>query len=138
VKWVETRAECLLQGGREQRQRFRVAYDDDGRVRALHDEFTADHGAMAAGAGWGMAFVGANSLPSAMTSSTAALITDCCHQQTAIRRNETLRQGQRCGGSRAGMELVAEATALIRPRFDAQLRGRGSLSLHGFIGPCAR
>jgi len=61
VKWVETRAECLLQGGREQRQRFRVAYDDDGRVRALHDEFTADHGAMAAGAGWGMAFVGANS-----------------------------------------------------------------------------
>ena len=64
VKWVETRAECLLQGGREQHQRFRVAYDDDGRVRALYDEFTADHGAMAAGAGWGMAFVGANSFPS--------------------------------------------------------------------------
>jgi len=113
VKWVETRAECLLQGGREQLQRFRVAYDDDGRVRALHDEFTADHGAMAAGAGWGMAFVGANSFPSGYD------IQHCRVEYRIVVTNKPPSVGMKPFGKDSAvvvlervMDLVAEATGL--------------------------
>jgi carbon-monoxide dehydrogenase large subunit len=113
VKWVESRAECLLQGGREQLQRFRVAYDDDGRVRALHDEFIADHGAMAAGAGWGMAFVGANAFPSGYD------IQHCRVDFTIVATNKPPSVGMKPFGKDSAvlvlervMDLVAEATGL--------------------------
>ncbi len=57
VRWAESRAECLLAAGREQRHRYRAAFDADGRIRGIEDELVADHGAAAAGPGWGMAFV---------------------------------------------------------------------------------
>jgi carbon-monoxide dehydrogenase large subunit len=113
AKWVESRAECLLQGGREQLQRFRVAYDDDGRVRALYDEFTADHGAMAAGAGWGMAFVGANSFPSGYD------IQHCRVEYRIVVTNKPPSVGMKPFGKDSAvvvlervMDLVAEATGL--------------------------
>jgi carbon-monoxide dehydrogenase large subunit len=113
VKWVESRAECLLQGGREQLQRFRVAYDNDGRVRALYDEFTADHGAMAAGAGWGMAFVGANSFPSGYD------IQHCRVEYKIVVTNKPPSVGMKPFGKDSAvvvleraMDLVAEATGL--------------------------
>jgi carbon-monoxide dehydrogenase large subunit len=113
VKWVESRAECLLQGGREQVHEFRVAYDDDGRVRALHDEFTADHGAMAAGAGWGMAFVGANSFPSGYD------IQHCRVDYTITVTNKPPSVGMKPFGKDSAvlvmervMDLVAAATGL--------------------------
>jgi aerobic carbon-monoxide dehydrogenase large subunit len=113
VKWVESRAECLLQGGREQTHHFRVAYDDDGRVRALHDKFIADHGAMAAGAGWGMAFVGANSFPSGYD------IQHCRVDYTITVTNKPPSVGMKPFGKDSAvlvlervMDLVAAATGL--------------------------
>jgi carbon-monoxide dehydrogenase large subunit len=113
VKWVESRAECLLQGGREQTHQFRVAYDDDGRVRALHDKFIADHGAMAAGAGWGMAFVGANSFPSGYD------IQHCRVDYTITVTNKPPSVGMKPFGKDSAvlvlervMDLVAAATGL--------------------------
>jgi carbon-monoxide dehydrogenase large subunit len=113
VKWVESRAECLLQGGREQQQRFQVAYDDDGRVRALHVEMIADHGAMAAGAGWGMAFVGANAFPSGYD------IQHCRVDYTIVATNKPPSVGMKPFGKDSAvlvlertMDLVAEATGL--------------------------
>jgi carbon-monoxide dehydrogenase large subunit len=58
VRWVEDRKECMLAGGREQRHRFDVTYEPDGRITAINDDVLIDHGAAAAGPGWGMAFVG--------------------------------------------------------------------------------
>jgi carbon-monoxide dehydrogenase large subunit len=113
VKWVESRAECLLQGGREQVHQFRVAYDDDGRVRALHNKFIADHGAMAAGAGWGMAFVGANSFPSGYD------IQHCRVDYTIAVTNKPPSVGMKPFGKDSAvlvlervMDLVAAATGL--------------------------
>lgn len=113
VKWVESRDECLLQGGREQVHQFRVAYGDDGRVRALHDKFTADHGAMAAGAGWGMAFVGANSFPSGYD------IQHCRVDYTITVTNKPPSVGMKPFGKDSAvlvlervMDLVAAATGL--------------------------
>jgi carbon-monoxide dehydrogenase large subunit len=63
VKWVESRAECMLAAGKEQHQRYRAAHDSDGRLLAVHCEVSADHGAVAAGPGWGMVFVGSLAYP---------------------------------------------------------------------------
>jgi aerobic carbon-monoxide dehydrogenase large subunit len=59
VKWVEDRAPALLPGARDQVFRYRVAFDDDSKVRALDVRAISNHGAAAPGHGWGMAFVGA-------------------------------------------------------------------------------
>ncbi|MCW3009172.1 MAG: hypothetical protein JWP17_3798 [Solirubrobacterales bacterium] len=59
VKWVEDRASSLLPGTRDQILRYRVAFDDDGRLRALDVHAISNHGAASPGHGWGMAYVGA-------------------------------------------------------------------------------
>ena len=59
VRWVEERAATLLPGAHEQRHRYEAAFDADGRVRALRVRSLSNHGAPAAGHGWGMALVGA-------------------------------------------------------------------------------
>lgn len=63
VKWVETRAECMLVGAREFVHRFEVAYDDDGIILALRDRIIADIGTLGASGGWGMAFIAGMALP---------------------------------------------------------------------------
>jgi carbon-monoxide dehydrogenase large subunit len=67
VKWVESRAECMLATGKEQVHNFEAVHDATGRVLAVRSRMVADHGAAAAGPGWGMAFVGALSFPSGYT-----------------------------------------------------------------------
>ncbi|WP_299954253.1 xanthine dehydrogenase family protein molybdopterin-binding subunit [uncultured Modestobacter sp.] len=59
VRWVEERAATMLAGTREQVLRYRVAFDADGRLRALDVHAISDHGAAAPTHGWGMAHVGA-------------------------------------------------------------------------------
>jgi carbon-monoxide dehydrogenase large subunit len=59
VRWFEDRASALLPGTRDQVLRYRVAFDDDARVRALEVDVVNNHGAVGNGHGWGMAFVGA-------------------------------------------------------------------------------
>ncbi len=63
VKWVETRAECMLVGAREFIHRFAVVYDEDGRILALRDRIVADIGALGSSGGWGMAFIAAMAMP---------------------------------------------------------------------------
>ncbi len=54
VRWLEDRADCMLAGAREQIHRFEVAFDDDGRIRAMRDRALSDVGAAAPGpaGGW--------------------------------------------------------------------------------------
>jgi carbon-monoxide dehydrogenase large subunit len=63
VKWVESREECMLASGKEMVHRGRAAHDDEGHVLALESSVVADHGAVAAGPGWGMVFVGSLAFP---------------------------------------------------------------------------
>ena len=63
VKWIESRAECLLIGGREQVHRWAVAFDNSGRILALRDHFVANIGALSATPGWGMARLTALTFP---------------------------------------------------------------------------
>ncbi|MFJ3889849.1 xanthine dehydrogenase family protein molybdopterin-binding subunit [Streptomyces sp. H23] len=65
VKFVETRAECFLGGGREQIHRAAVAFDDQGRLLALRDHITIPVGAASTSPGWRMAYVTAATFPSA-------------------------------------------------------------------------
>jgi carbon-monoxide dehydrogenase large subunit len=113
VKWAETRAECLLQGGREHLQRYRAAFADDGRVHALHVELVADHGAVGAGSGWGMSFVGAMTFP------TGYDIQQCTVDYTIAVTNKPPQVGMKPFGKDIAvmcmervMDLVAEATGL--------------------------
>jgi carbon-monoxide dehydrogenase large subunit len=113
VKWVEDRRECMLAGAREQTHRFQVAFDRDGRVRALRDRAISDHGAVAPGHGWGMGFVNALAIP------TGYAIEHCRVQYTVVATNKAPWIGVRPFGkdiaalvSERVMELVAEATGL--------------------------
>lgn len=65
VKWIETRAECMLGGAREQVHRVRVGFDGDGRVSTLVDEMVVPVGARSVSPGWRQAYVSAASLPTA-------------------------------------------------------------------------
>lgn len=65
VKWIETRAECMLGGAREQVHRVRVGFDGDGRVDALVDDMVVPVGARSVSPGWRQAYVSAASLPTA-------------------------------------------------------------------------
>ena len=63
VKWIESRAECLLIGGREQVHRWDVGFDGSGRILALRDHFTTNIGALSATPGWGMSRLTALTFP---------------------------------------------------------------------------
>ena len=65
VKWIESREECLLVGGREQTHDTEVAFDDRGVILALRDAIVVPVGAVSATVGWGMAGVSAATLPTA-------------------------------------------------------------------------
>lgn len=113
VKWVESRAECMLAPGKEQVHRFKVAYDDDGRVRGLHSVMHADHGVASAGPGWGMAFVGSLGFPSGYA------IGVCVVEYTVVVTNKPPWAGARPFGKESTalvmeriMDLVADATGI--------------------------
>ena len=63
VKWIESRAECLLIGGREQVHRWEVAFEGSGRILALRDHFVTNIGALSATPGWGMSRLTALTFP---------------------------------------------------------------------------
>lgn len=63
VKWVESREECLLVGGREQSHEVELALRKDGRILGLRDRFVANTGAPTACPGWGMAFLTGLTMP---------------------------------------------------------------------------
>lgn len=63
VKWLETRAECLLPGARESVHNFEVGFDGEGRVLGLHCRSLCGIGAFAAWGGWTMAIVTGSAFP---------------------------------------------------------------------------
>ena len=63
VRWLESRAECLMVGAREQTHRWEVAFDEKGRILALRDHFVANIGTLSAAPGWGMARLTALTFP---------------------------------------------------------------------------
>ena len=63
VKWIESRAECLLIGAREQVHRWEVGFDDSGRILALRDHFVTNIGALSATPDWGMSRLTALTFP---------------------------------------------------------------------------
>ena len=65
VKWIESREECSLGGGREQTHRVEVAFDHDGEVSAIRDEILIPVGAVSASPGWRMGYVSAAMFPTA-------------------------------------------------------------------------
>lgn len=63
VKWVESRSDALLVGGREHLHRWEVGFDGEGRLLALRDRFLANVGAIISTPGWGMARLSALTAP---------------------------------------------------------------------------
>lgn len=57
VKWIESRREHMLIGGRQQTHRFEAAFNSDGQVLAVRDDVIADVGALGALVGWPMAYL---------------------------------------------------------------------------------
>ncbi|MFZ1996375.1 MAG: molybdopterin cofactor-binding domain-containing protein, partial [Solirubrobacteraceae bacterium] len=113
VRWFESREECMLASGKQMIHRWRAAHDDDGRVLGVQTRMLADHGAVAAGPGWGMAFVGSLAFP------TGYDIPVCQVHYQVIVTNKSPWAGARPFGKDAPalvmeriMDLVAGATGL--------------------------
>ena len=113
VKWVEDRSESMLAASREQIHRLEIAFDDDGRVRALRDRVISNHGAAAPGHGWGMGLVNALTIPAGYA------IEHCRVDYTIVATNKSPWVGAKPFGkdnatlvAERTMELVAEATGL--------------------------
>lgn len=65
VKWIESRAECFLGGGRQQIHRIRAGFDENGRIGALLDDMVVPVGARSVSPGWRQAYVSAAMFPTA-------------------------------------------------------------------------
>ncbi|MGH2939711.1 MAG: xanthine dehydrogenase family protein molybdopterin-binding subunit [Solirubrobacterales bacterium] len=63
VKWIETRAESMLVGGRSYHHTFSIAYDDDGKMLALRDRILGNIGTLGTFGGWGMVYVAGMTMP---------------------------------------------------------------------------
>ena len=63
VKWLESRAECLLVGARQFTQTFEAGYDNEGVLLGLRNRVLGDVGSLATWGGWGMVFMGAMTFP---------------------------------------------------------------------------
>ena len=63
VAYVETRSETLLGHSREQRHRFAISADVNGRITAFRNEFVADVGIVGPGNGWTMPLITATVFP---------------------------------------------------------------------------
>lgn len=63
VKYVETRSESMLIGGREYIHDFEVAHDEAGRILALRDRVLGNIGGLGSLGGWGMTYVSGMSFP---------------------------------------------------------------------------
>ena len=113
VKWAEMRNESLLIGGREQRHRFRVAFDDEGVVSGLEVDIVGNVGALQALSSWGMIFVTALSFPAGYRIANARI------DFTIVATNKGVWNGARGYGKEATnlcmeriMDLVARSLDL--------------------------
>lgn len=110
VKWLEDRTEAFLQGARQQSHHFSVAFDSDGRVRALRVEAVADVGVVGASPGWGMSYLTALSLP------TGYRIQDLDLRMTAVATNKPPWMAARGFGKEASNLVMERAMDLVARR----------------------
>ncbi len=129
VKWVEDRASALLPGCADQIMRYRAACDDRGRVLALEVDMVNNHGAVANGHGWGMAFV------SAMTVGAGYALEHCRVTYRVAATNKAPWGGTKPFGKDGAtlvlervMDLVAETTG-VDP---AEVRRRNFVAADAF------
>ena len=101
VRWIDSRAEAMLFGAREQRHRFRVAFDGDGVIRAFADDYVANVGAVYASPGWSMSRLTGLTLP------TGYRIRDSRVAYTVVTTNKGPWQAAR-GFGKEGANLVME------------------------------
>lgn len=113
VRWFEDRASALLPGTSDSVMRYRAAFDDDGRLRALEVHIVNNHGAGNNGHGWGMALVGA------MTVGTGYALDHCRVTYEVVATNKAPWQGTKPFGKNTAtlvvervLDLIAEATGL--------------------------
>jgi carbon-monoxide dehydrogenase large subunit len=113
VRWIETRAECMLTGAREHHVSYRAGFDASGRVHALEATVTGNLGAPAALPGWGQTFTAAVTLP------TGYQVAGCAIRWRAVVTNTAPWNGARGYGKETSallmehvMDRVAEVTGL--------------------------
>jgi carbon-monoxide dehydrogenase large subunit len=129
VKWVEERSAALMPGTREQRLRYRVAFDDDARLRALDVEAISDHGAAAPGHGWGMAYVGA------LTTGGGYALEHCHVRYRVVATNKAPWGGTKPFGKDGAtlvMERIMERIAATTGIDPAEVRRRNFLAPDAF------
>jgi len=63
VKWLESRADELLAGGREFTHDIEYGFDSDGTLLAFKDRMLGNVGCLASWSGWGMAAMGSFTFP---------------------------------------------------------------------------
>ena len=121
VKWIESRAESLLVGGREYVHRFVVAFDDDGRILAVRDRILGNVGALGAIGGWAMTYVAALAFPGPYK------IEHCDVESTVVVTNKAPWNGARGYGKESAalaMERMVEMIAEQRDIDPAEVRRR--------------
>ncbi len=121
VKWADSRAECLQVGAREQTHRFRVGFDDDGRVLALAIDMMGNIGALSALSSWDMVPVAALTYP------TAYDIPACSVRYRAVTTNKAPWNGARGYGKEStnlAMERIMDRIARHRGLDPADVRRR--------------
>ena len=129
VKWSDTRAECLLIGAREQTHRFRVGYDDDGRITALAVDIVGNIGTVSALSSWDMVPVAALTYP------TAYAIQDASIHYRAVATNKAPWNGARGYGKEStnlAMERIMDRVARALELDPAEVRRRNFIPEHAF------
>lgn len=110
VKWIESRAESLLVGGREYVHRFVVGYDDDGRILAVRDRIAGNVGALGAIGGWAMAYVAALAFPGPYK------IEHCDVESAVVVTNKAPWNGARGYGKESAALAIERMVDLIAER----------------------
>lgn len=121
VKWLETRAECMLVGGREYYHDFNVGFDESGRILGFRDEILANIGSVSSWGGWPMIF------PASMTFPGPYKVPNCDIQIAAVVTNKAPWSGARGYGKESAtlmMERVVDLIAADLGMDPAEVRAR--------------
>lgn len=112
VKWLETREECLLVGGREYLHRFTVGFSETGRILGFKNSVLANVGCVSTWGGWPMIF------PASMTFPGPYKVPDCDIEIAAVVTNKAPWSGARGYGKEAATLTMERVVDLIAARLD--------------------
>ena len=110
VKWVESRSEMLLIGGREQTHRFSAAFDGDGVIGALRVDLVANVGPLQPLSSWDMAVI------TALTFPCAYRVAACDIGYRIVATNKGPWNGARGYGKEAATVVMERVVDLVAAR----------------------